>query len=89
MAQAPEIAIRRPPKKKYRWYCKFLIRDRGEHSGLSGRTKSLLFAPRLMLERGLQFTERRSLKRPTTPDPPLLSLRGSSRKAGRSQHKSG
>jgi hypothetical protein len=25
-------------------------------------SRSLLFAPRLMLERGLQFTERRSLK---------------------------
>jgi hypothetical protein len=43
------------------WHYKALFRHFNRHQQALGVTKPLLFAPCLMLERGLQFTERRSL----------------------------
>jgi hypothetical protein len=54
------MPFRRAAKGNFRWHCKILICDTDGTPRLLGHTKPLLFAPRLMLERGLQFTERRS-----------------------------
>jgi hypothetical protein len=49
--------------------------DRQPFECISTCSRRLLFAPRLMLERGLQFTARRSLKHDARSAAPL-SLRG-------------
>jgi hypothetical protein len=49
-----------PVGGNFRWHYKTLFPDFNRHSSPLGRTKALLLAPRLMLERGHQFTERRS-----------------------------
>ena len=41
-------------EENFDWHCKALIRHFGRYPRSPGRIKPLLFAPRLMLERGLQ-----------------------------------
>jgi hypothetical protein len=60
----------------------------GSLSETQGRIKPLLFAPRLMLERGLQFTRRRSRtaqRRPITPFQARLYLPKSQMKPAQSR----
>ena len=59
-----------PLASKFCWDSMVSLSDFECIRSSTSRIKPLLFAPRLMLERGLQFTERRSLS-PTTPDHPL------------------
>src|SRR5437868_13455014 len=54
-------------------YYKALFQDRNLCPKSLGRTKPLLFAPRLMLERGLQFTERRSSSAHDAPITPFFA----------------
>jgi hypothetical protein len=48
-------------------------RKRQRLERIASCSKPLLFAPRLMLERGLKFTQRRSRKSPNDADHPFVS----------------